>query len=223
MPADPRPTLLLTRPQPGAKRFAALMRGWRCVISPILRIVPVDHDASILGDAQGLVFTSAHAVPWAGPGRGRPALCVGAHTAREARAAGFDVTEGAGTADSLLPLIARAPVPLIHAHGRHLAKMLPVPGVVVYDQKAVGLSAKAKALLADPGPVILPIFSPRTATVLSTQIADARAAITVVAISDAALRNWSGPARHAIVAERPDAQAMRDAILRLRPLGAEQS
>lgn len=215
MPADPRPTLLLTRPQPGAKRFAALMRGWRCVISPILRIVPVDHDASILGEAQGLVFTSAHAVPWAGPGRGRPALCVGAHTAREARAAGFDVTEGAGTADSLLPLIKGASVPLIHPHGRHLARMLPVPGVVVYDQQAVDLSEKARDLLMGKAPVILPVFSPRTALVLSQQVADAQAPLWVVAISEAALGNWSGPARHAIAADRPDAHGMRDAILRL--------
>ncbi|WP_378942030.1 uroporphyrinogen-III synthase [Paracoccus sp. R86501] len=221
MPADPRPTLLLTRPRPGAQRFAKLMQGWRCVISPVLRIVPVDHDGDILTAAQGLVFTSAHAVPAAGPGRGRPALCVGAQTARQARDAGFDVTEGAGTADSLLPLIKGASVPLVHPHGRHLAQMLPVPGVVVYDQQAVDLTGKAQRLLVDDAPVILPIFSPRTATVVAQQVVDARAPLWVVAISDAALRNWSGPAQHTIVADRPDAHAMRDAILRL--WAAEQS
>ena len=215
MPADPRPMLLLTRPRPGAERFAKLMKGWRSVISPVLRIVPVDHDGDILAQAQGLVFTSAHAVPAAGPGRGRPALCVGAQTARQARDAGFEVTEGAGTADSLLPLIEGASVQLIHPHGRHLARMLPVPGVVVYDQLVIDLSEKARGLLMGKAPVILPVFSPRTALVLSQQVVDARAPLWLVAISDAALGNWSGPARHAIAADRPDAHGMRDAILRL--------
>ncbi len=62
-----------------------------------MRIVPVAHDAAVLARAAGLVFTSVHAVPAAGPGRGRPAFCVGPATAAAARAAGFDVTQGPAT------------------------------------------------------------------------------------------------------------------------------
>ncbi|MFN3526395.1 MAG: uroporphyrinogen-III synthase, partial [Paracoccus sp. (in: a-proteobacteria)] len=68
MPAAFRPPLLLTRPEPDSRRFAAMMPDWPVVISPILRIVPVPHDAAALARAEGLVFTSAHAVASAGPG-----------------------------------------------------------------------------------------------------------------------------------------------------------
>ena len=80
MSSTKRPVLLLTRPPQDSRRFAAMLPDWPAVISPILRIVAVDHDAAALRDAPGLVCTSAHAVPAAGPGRGRLALCVGGHT-----------------------------------------------------------------------------------------------------------------------------------------------
>ena len=47
MPARIRPTLLLTRPRADSLRFARLLPGWQAVIAPILRIVPVDHDAEV--------------------------------------------------------------------------------------------------------------------------------------------------------------------------------
>ncbi|MFC0199461.1 uroporphyrinogen-III synthase [Paracoccus rhizosphaerae] len=212
MPADDRPPLLLTRPQADAERFAASMPGWRCVISPILAILPVEHDAARLRDAPGLVFTSAHAVASAGAGRGRPAICVGGHTAGVAQAAGFAVTAGGGTADSLLPLIAAARVPLIHPHGRHLAKVLPVPGMVVYDQAPQPLSRTAQRLLARETPVILPVFSPRSAQLLSAQASGARAPLWLAAISAAAARAFDQPSDRCIVALAPSAEGMRAAI-----------
>lgn len=229
MPAAPpsvrRPPLLLTRPAPDSRRFAALLPGWPVVISPILRIVPVPHDAAALAQAPGLVFTSAHAVAAAGPGQGRPAICVGGRTAQVAQAAGFRVTAGNGFADSLLPLIEAADTPLIHPHGRHLARRLPVPGVVVYDQQALPLSVQARALLAGPGPVILPVFSPRSAQLLGQAVAQAQAALWLVAISPAALAAWSEPApvrpARVIVARTPDAQAMGAAVRQIAR--AEQS
>lgn len=219
---DPRPPVLLTRPQAQAQAFAARLPGWRVVISPILDIVAVDHDAGPLRDAAGVVFTSAHAVAAAGPGRGRPAICVGGATAQVARAAGFAVTEGAGTADSLLPLIAASPVPLIHPHGRHVARALPVPGVVVYDQRPRPLTPAAQDLLAGRDPVILPVFSARSARLLGQAVAGAGAPLWLVAISAAAAEAWSGPApARCRQAGQPTAAAMTAAI-RLIAL-AEQS
>lgn len=221
MPADPRPPLLLTRPLPDSRRFAGSMPGWPTVISPILRIVPVPHDGARLAAAPGLVFTSAHAVAAAGPGGGRLALCVGGRTAQVARAAGFDVTEGQGTADSLLPLIRAAPVPLIHPQGRHLARPLPVPGIVVYDQQAQPLSKAAAALLARNDPVILPVFSPRSAQLVGQAVRQARAPLWLVAISAAAREAWTAPAARQAVAATPSAQGMRQAIRQI--VAAEQS
>lgn len=220
MSSATRPVLLLTRPPADSQRFAAMLPEWRAVISPILRIVPVDHHSARLHDAPGLVFTSAHAVASAGPGRGRLALCVGGHTGAVARKAGFEVRTGNGFAESLLPLIEAAPVPLIHPHGCHLAKQLPVPGVVVYDQQAMPLTADAQALLGGDAPVVLPLFSPRSARLAADAAQGARAPLWPVAISDAAWAAWDAPAAGHGVAAGPDAAAMAAAIRRL-PL-AEQ-
>jgi uroporphyrinogen-III synthase len=220
MSSTKRPVLLLTRPSQDSRRFAAMLPDWRAVISPILRIVAVDHDAAALRDAPGLVFTSAHAVPAAGPGRGRLALCVGGHTAQVAHAAGFDVWTGNGFAEGLLPLIDAAGVPLIHPHGRHLAKRLPVPGMVVYDQQAVPLTNEGGALLAGTAPVILPLFSPRSARLVADAARGARAPLWPVAISEAAWAAWAAPVAGHAVAQRPEAAAMVAAIRSL-PL-AEQ-
>mgnify|MGYP005752537667 CR=1 FL=1 len=209
------PPLLLTRPEADARRFARLLPGWPAVIAPILRIEPVAHDGAALASAPGLVFTSAHAVPAAGPGRGRPAICVGAGTGAAARAAGFAVTEGEGTATSLLPLIAACPTPLIHPHGRHLARALPVPGVVVYDQVPQPLTAEAAALLAGEGPVILPVFSPRSARLLAEAVGHVRAPLWLVAISPAADAAFTAPAARRVLADAPSAEAMAAAISRI--------
>lgn len=215
MPTDAVPRLLLTRPEADSRRFAALLPGYRALISPILRIDPVPHDSERLRMAEGLVFTSAHAVPAAGPGRGRLALCVGGRTAEIARVAGFDIREGDGFAEGLLPLIAEASGPLIHPHGRHLARKLPVEGMVVYDQIAIPLNADAQALLAEDQPVILPLFSPRSAALLSAATRGAAAPLWVVAISPAAMACWQAPAARQIVSDAPSAQAMSVAIRRL--------
>ena len=220
MSSATQPVLLLTRPWADSQRFAAMLPEWRAVISPILRIVAVEHDGAPLHDAPGLVFTSAHAVASAGPGRGRLALCVGGHTARVARAAGFDVREGNGFAEGLLPLIEAAGVPLIHPHGRHLARELPVRGMVVYDQEPVPLNDQAQALLAGEAPVVLPLFSPRSARLVADAARGARAPLWPVAISAAAWAAWDGPAAGHVLADHPGAAAMAAAIRRL-PL-AEQ-
>lgn len=212
MSSASRPVLLLTRPEADSRRFAAMLPGWRAVISPILRIVPVDHDAALLRQAPGLVFTSAHAVQAAGPGRGRLALCVGGRTARAAREAGFDVRQGDGVAEGLLPLIAGAPVPLIHPHGRHRAGRLPVRGVIVYDQQARALSTEARALLRGSLPVVLPVFSPRSARLVAEAAAGASAPLWPVAISPAALAGWNGPMAGCAMAETPDMAAMAAAV-----------
>ncbi|WP_408593168.1 uroporphyrinogen-III synthase [Paracoccus marcusii] len=220
MPPAPRPILLMTRPGDDSERTAARI-GADVIVAPILQIVPVDHDGAALARAPGLVFTSAHAVASAGPGRGRPAICVGERTGQVARDAGFAVIQGAGTADSLVPLIAASPVPLVHPHGRHLAQRLAVPGVVVYDQRPQPLTARARAALMGARPVVVPVYSPRSARLLAGMAAGARAPLWLVAISDAAAAAWTAPAARRAVADQPSGRAM-DAAIRAM-LVAEQS
>ncbi|TNH38256.1 uroporphyrinogen-III synthase [Paracoccus haeundaensis] len=220
MPPAPRPILLMTRPGDDSERTAARI-GVDVIVAPILQIVPVDHDGAALARAPGLVFTSAHAVASAGPGRGRPAICVGERTGQVARDAGFAVIQGAGTADSLAPLIAASPVPLVHPHGRHLAQRLAVPGVVVYDQRPQPLTARARAALMGARPVVVPVYSPRSARLLAGMATGARAPLWLVAISDAAAAAWTAPAARRAVADQPSGRAM-DAAIRAM-LAAEQS
>lgn len=220
MPPAPRPILLMTRPGDDSESTAARI-GADVIVAPILQIVPVDHDGAALAQAPGLVFTSAHAVASAGPGRGRPAICVGERTGQVARDAGFAVIQGAGTADSLAPLIAASPVPLVHPHGRHLAQRLAVPGVVVYDQRPQPLTARARAALMGARPVVVPVYSPRSARLLAGMAAGARAPLWLVAISDAAAAAWTAPAARRAVADQPSGRAM-DAAIRAM-LAAEQS
>ncbi len=223
LPAPLKATVLLTRPQADAQRFANMLRDIpvNMLISTVLRIVSVAYDAKKLADAPGLVFTSAHAVSAAGLGRGRLALCVGPRTAELARAAGFDVTQGPGDAAGLVPLIRAAGIPLLHPRGRHVAKHLPVAGIEVYDQQMQALSAEAIALFGEKNPVIIPLFSPRSAGFVSQQLDIQREApVWLAPVSPAALSGWQAGYERAVVADSPNANGVRAAIMTL--LSGEQ-
>lgn len=206
------PICLLTRPEAQSRDLAAELPGVDCLISPVLRIAPVDFDADRVAAAPGLIFTSVNAVPFAGRGRGRPALCVGPQTARAAREAGFSVIEGPGDADGLLPLLADRQ-DWLHLHGIHRACALPAQGLAVYDQVAQALDATALRAISGSRPLILPLFSPRSAALLSARVAAASAPITTVAISPATDAAYTGPVRRRRIAARPARDAMRDAII----------
>lgn len=217
------PTVLLTRPEDSSRRFAAGLAdlGLPIVISPILEIVPLAHDAAAVAAARGLVFTSAHAVPAAGEGGGRRAICVGPATGEAARRAGFDVIEGPGDAAGMMPLLDALGPGWLHLRGAHVAQVLPVPAVVVYDQRARPLSAEAGELLGGAAPVILPLFSPRSAGLVLSATRNARAPLWLAAISPAARAAWVGPAAREATATTPDAPGVRRAVATL--VGTEYS
>lgn len=212
------PLLLLTRPEAASERFAAQISylGLPVVISPALRIVPVAHDAARVAAAAGLVFTSENAVRFAGRGGGRPAICVGTRTAAVAEAAGFCATAGPGDAARLMPMVQDLGPGWLHLHGVHVARVLPVPGMAVYDQQALALNAAAQAALAGDSPVIVPLFSPRSASVVAKGAVQARAPLWLVAISAAADLAWenAGGPRPALrsVALTPDAPGVEAAV-----------
>ena len=219
------PVLLLTRPERDARRFEARVRAlrpgdWRAVVSPLLEIVPLAEPQAPEGVP---VFTSAHAVPFAGPGRGRPAWCVGPRTATAARAAGWAPREGGGDAEALLAaILAAPPEPVVHLRGVHargaLAERLRAAGReaeerIVYDQRALALTEEARSALAGPAPVVAPAFSPRSAALLLAAVGNPSAPFRVIAVSAAAaepLRRWSP-----LVAARPDGEAMAEATATL--------
>ena len=224
-----RTTLLLTRPEAASHRFAEQVarqvgRFREVVISPVMEIVPVAADLLGAEEAEW-IFTSANAVERSPqPGKGAAAWCVGPHTAEAARRAGFDLRAVAPDAASLRDLIRADPPgrPMLHAAGRHrrggLAAALRASGiaaraVTVYDQRACPLTEAALRRLGQPGDVVAPVFSPRSARLLCDAAAGRVARITAVAISPAAAAGWKPvDAESVIVAENPDATGMLAAI-----------
>jgi uroporphyrinogen-III synthase len=226
---DDRPIVILTRPERAARRFAnsleAVLFGRATIlIAPVIEIVPepVDGNFSLY---KTLIFTSENAILSLGDiknATGHTAYCVGDRTAETARHAGFAAVSAAGDAEALeARLLADAPPdPWLHLSGAHrssdLAERLTTAGhrtdrVVTYRQEARPLSANAVAALRERM-TILPVFSPRSAALLSEAIpADASPPI-VVAISPAAARSWAAPARAVRIAPNPDAGSVAATI-----------
>lgn len=179
----PQITLLLTRPQRGSDAFwralpVSLRDQLTPIISPLVRIDPIANDLPNINSA---IFTSANG-PILGPnGNNRIAYCVGAQTTQAARNAGWDARHLGNTADQLVDqIIELAPSgPLTHLCGTHtrgdVAPRLSMAGIettqiAIYDQALQPLSDQAIAALDRENPVILPLFSPRTARQFKKQL-----------------------------------------------------
>ncbi|WP_276151430.1 MULTISPECIES: uroporphyrinogen-III synthase [unclassified Sulfitobacter] len=194
-----RRALLLTRPRDSAERFLARLptaplKGVQLCISPLLEIEPTGEKPD-LSQTKGVIFTSARAVALAPPGSGGDAYCVGAQTAAAARMAGWDVRLEAQTADALVAMMRdlRIEGKLLHLAGAHrrgqIAARLREAGtqvdvITLYDQRLRPLTDAAREMLAGEGPVIVPLFSPRTAEQFVNQT-KAFSAVVVAAISPA--------------------------------------
>lgn len=225
--------ILLTRPAPQAARFADDLRrrfGARLhpVISPLMTprfMAP----AWPVAPYATLILTSETGVEAAArlraTGRALPlrAVCVGDRTAQAAEAAGFTATSAQGDAEALLALILASgdPGPFLHLRGRDargdIAPRLAAGGrtahaAIVYEQEAQPLSDEARRLLSGRDPVVVPLFSPRTARLLVEQ-GPFTAPLLLAAISPAAARSADSLAPTRLVtAARPDGPAMLDAV-----------
>ncbi len=223
------PTLIVTRPIAQSESFAAsVMAAWdgplNLIVSPLIEIVPLP---AKIPDVDSVIFTSANGVNAARNlelPAGLSAWCVGDRTAQTAKQAGFDPIIGPGDAEGLVSrLIAAQPAGMIaHIRGMHargnIGARLNAAGlncldVVAYDQQSCKLTAQAHVALCADKPVIFPLFSPRTSTILSEQ-GPFNAPVHIVALSDA-VQSAVDPALgwDIAVASTPDADAMRLATL----------
>lgn len=221
---DPGPTLLLTRPEAQSTSFLAdcerrLGRRIPTVISPVIDIIPVAEPPD-LNEFATIVAASGNAVRQLGDIlEGRIVLTVGEATATLARGFGARAKALGETAESFLEHVEEIGFPAIVCRGRHarcnLADRLSAQGVttsdlVLYDQAPRPLSRAAHALLAGSLPVVAPVFSPRSAELLSRQAA--AAPLIVLAISKAARAAWRGDAEFR-VARHPTAESMCDLVV----------
>jgi len=225
------PTLILTRPTAQSESFAAEVKAqWdgdlRIVQSPLIEIVPLPARCDA---PDAVIFTSANGVAAAGRfdlPNGLEAWCVGENTALLAKAKGFTPITGPGDADGLVasiistrPMGRLAHIRGVHARGdisdRLNASGLTCEDVIAYDQKELPLTEDARNVLAALNPVLFPLFSPRTATILNKRGPFA-APVHVIAMSDAVRNAVSeGLAIRTIMAKKPDRAAMVDATLEM--------
>lgn len=221
------PTILLTRPEPAAGQFAQALRQMlgevEVIVSPLMRIEWCGRGERPDGVP---VFTSARGVEgfvraWGRPGG--PCWCVGDATAQAAGTAGFEARSAQGDAEMLVRAIMDSGEagPFHHYRGAHargeVAGRLGDAGrdaaqTVVYDQVAQALNPQARMRLDREEPVIVPLFSPRTA-VQFRGAAPFRAPVFAAVMSDAVAAALGDlPCVRVAFAERPDAGAMLDAV-----------
>lgn len=218
------PVILLTRPNPDAARFAAALRAdlpeAEILTSPMQRIEPAGALPPLEG-VDGLIFTSRNAVRTYGDlgGLPLPCYCVGDATAGAAREAGLSATSAGGDAESLIARLLddRPDGRWLHLHGAHLARDIAAPlraeGIevtahAIYRQVAQPLSGAARALLEGAAPVIVPLFSRRSAK-LFREGANPSAPTYIVTMSESVARAL-GPAGRTKcdIAEHPDMDSM---------------
>lgn len=189
----------MTRPEGANERFIrqmpdALRAHFKVVLSPLVRIVPTPAKPNI-GPEDAAIFTSSNAVDFALEGQGRVAFCVGAATCAKAIRAGWRGSCLGGTSDELVAELIANPTAafLWHLSGVHvrgdIVDRLSQAGMsakraVLYDQILMELTSEAYSLLAAQTPVVVPIFSPRTAQQFAENC-PSRARPYLLAMSDA--------------------------------------
>ncbi len=218
------PIILLTRPKKAADVFVHQIKvaGVKAdvLVSSVQGINKAEFEEP--SDLAGAIFTSRNGVE-AVMGRDVPCWCVGSSTAAAARAKGWQAVSADGDAEAVFKRITadRPSGPLVHFRGTfargNLAERLNEDGittqeVVVYNQVSLSLSETAREILARENPVIVPLFSPRSAAQLVQQGPFA-APLWIIAMSEAVAGEAVGlsPAVMEISAS-PDASGMVAAI-----------
>ncbi|UYV37279.1 uroporphyrinogen-III synthase [Rhodobacteraceae bacterium D3-12] len=151
---------------------------------------------------------------------------MGDATAKIARQAGFRPQSAAGDADTLVQSILQSGArgPFVHLRGEHargnVAGRLRDAGRevredVIYAQELRGLTAEAQAVLGGELPVIVPLFSPRTAAQFDA--VHKGGAPLFVATMSTAIAEALGKLHtmETMIARRPNAPSMIDAAERL--------
>lgn len=224
--------VLITRPLAEGQAFSAglslrLGQRVRALVTPLMAVEYLIPGLPA-GPFAAVIFTSASAV--AGAARlqaelPRRAFCVGAATAERAQAAGFSAVSADGDADALVDMVlAASPAGrLLHLRGQdtrgEVAERLNSAGIetesrIIYRQTPQPLAPEALALLQKDAPVLVPLFSPRSARLFAAALPeDARAGVYLVAMSPAVAEAAAQVPHQALVlARRPDVKAMLDAV-----------
>jgi uroporphyrinogen-III synthase len=232
------PTILLTRPLLQSQRFAAeLCARWPEIPVEIAPLMAPEYRLPALPaqDFAALILTSetgaeaARRISAAGIALPARAYCVGDRTAAAARSAGFLAISAGGDADDLLVLI-QAEMPrsaLLFLRGvdsvGNIDDCLNSAGIetvsaIAYVQTPQAFTVQAARLLQQTAPVIVPLFSPRSARIFIAEWphSPSPAPLWIAALSPAVaeVAVGLGPDRMATAAH-PDAGSMLIAVAAL--------
>lgn len=230
-----RPTVLLTRPLAQSRRFAAELAErfgpLDCMIAPL--IAPQFLPAPPAPPCTAVIFTSETGVQgavmagiWANETRPALAFCVGTRTASAAQAQGFRAMDAGGDWRDVVQLIAAhlPPTTLLFAAAAeapsHLQNALHAIGYTlhrhdVYRQNPQPLTPQAQRLLRGTGPVLLPLFSPRSAQLFCDAAAQITAPLWLATLSPQISAAFTAPVARQVVAHRPNSAALLDAMQEL--------
>ena len=226
------PVVLLTRPAAQSARFAESLWArapWAQIVTcPLIAPRFLTPDLPIAPWEAVILSSETGALAAGRMKQGLPdlAYCVGDRTAQAARQAGFTTLSAQGDAEDLLALILSQPVaPLLHLRGREarggLAQRLSASGIetteaVVYAQEAQRLTAKAAHLLQGPDPVLVPLFSSRSAEILVEEClrVGSKAPLTVVAMSSAVAVAAAPLSARMMIANQPTGETMLEVVVK---------
>lgn len=236
-----KPSIIIARETQGAGRLTALLGDAADVMC--FPVFEVEILAKTLPAARRVLVTSRHAIPPPSPAQdgGGDYYVVGKETAETLRNSGAGAV--AYCAENVAELVAHVAA-LPHTHydywrGEHVsydikatlaAQQIAVDEHVVYRLLTVDETMHALAIFvaAQDGPMVVPLFSRRTARLVAETVFAARqrgAAIYGVALSAAVAEaveglSWSGM----IVAKKPELSALAKACMnRFDPLALHAS
>ncbi|NOX39524.1 MAG: uroporphyrinogen-III synthase [Alphaproteobacteria bacterium] len=190
MSSNPDVHVLLTRPAAQAATYKAELEAQfglkiHVTLSPLLHI-SVRDDPILLDGTDVLLFTSVNGVKAFGQASDRrdiPCFCVGDKTTIAAQHLGLSAISATGSLPDLVELVTRKagikPFSTLHLRGAEVAgnlvKQLTRSEIdaseqIIYDQELLPLNDNATSLLSGPSPVVIPLFSPRTARAFSAEI-----------------------------------------------------
>ena len=194
-----KPILMVTRPIESAQGFVKAVKSqakspFQTVNSPALRIDPID--VPEIGQVDTLVLTSSNGVKRAAEIGLCPVecFCVGEKTTKLAQNLGLGAKLAGHDAEALVQTLmeVRPSGQIVHLSGQHtrgaVVERLKSVGlnarrVIAYHQKILEPTAEAKGAFMGTIPVVLPMFSPRSAALVIKQ--PINAPLHVIAMSDA--------------------------------------
>lgn len=229
MNQDHDPKIILTRPEPGLTKFSGQLAqeipsaNVYCEALQVIDFIPYQGD---LTRYSGFVFTSSNGVRaakrWNLPSR--LGFGVGKVTTELARSYCDPVFDGGSDVEALIALIeSMTPEgPLLHIRGRvsigNLATRLSEIGIetheaIGYEQNVCTPSDVLIQLLQGGKPMILPLFSPKSAEILKT-LSTNREHWHVIAMSQAVAEIFdANDVLKLEIAQKPNGAAMLNCVV----------